>query len=465
MRDLEIPGVAAAIVQAGRVAFAGGFGVASLQAERSVTPETRFAIGSTTKALTTLMMARLIEAGAFEWSTPVTALLPGFALADAETTAKLQLHHTVSAGTGMPRRDMDMIFKYAGVSAADRIAEMKEMPPTTGFGETFQYSNYLVAAGGYAAARGFAADGTLESAYDRAMRSTVFGPLAMTKTTLSPVRDADEAAPHAAGFDGHVVALDPAIEEAIDSVAPAGSARSTATDLARYVMLELGGGTMPDGTEVVPRAALLRRRERRTKIDGKSAYGLGLFITEELGVEVFSHGGNTMGFSSDLYFVPSKGFGAVVLTNVQGANAFLAAVRQRVFELVLGAPEKSEQMIAGIVKSTKSAVAARGARIARGEAATAWIAEWIGSYACKQLGGARIERNGDGYRVEFDSWGSGLGTEESGGEPLMVLTSPPWIGLRLQPDAATRTLTIDAAQTKYVFEPAHPHAGSGRGRT
>ena len=69
-------------------------------------PETQFMIGSSTKPLTTLMMARLVAAGNFEWSTPVTRLLPDFALADSELTNRLQMRHTVSASTGMPRRDL-----------------------------------------------------------------------------------------------------------------------------------------------------------------------------------------------------------------------------------------------------------------------------------------------------------------------------------------------------------------------
>ncbi len=45
---------------------------------------TRVMIGSTTKALTTFMMAKLVDAGLFEWDTPVRDVLPSFALAAAK---------------------------------------------------------------------------------------------------------------------------------------------------------------------------------------------------------------------------------------------------------------------------------------------------------------------------------------------------------------------------------------------
>jgi CubicO group peptidase (beta-lactamase class C family) len=70
------------------------------------------------------------------------------------------------------------------VRPEDRITEMRQMSPTTGFGETFQYSNYLAAAGGFAAAHSFAPDLSLADAYDRAMRQLVFEPLGMKQTSV-----------------------------------------------------------------------------------------------------------------------------------------------------------------------------------------------------------------------------------------------------------------------------------------
>ena len=116
MEKLLIPGLAIAIVQNGRLVFAEAFGA---------TPSTRFMIGSSTKPLTTLMMARLIEQGLFDWTTPVTDLLPGFSLADPEVTSKLQMRHTVCACTGMPRRDVDFIFRFKGVTPEMRLEEMR----------------------------------------------------------------------------------------------------------------------------------------------------------------------------------------------------------------------------------------------------------------------------------------------------------------------------------------------------
>jgi CubicO group peptidase (beta-lactamase class C family) len=96
-------------------------------------------IGSSTKPLTTLMMAKLIDQGKVAWQTRVCDLLSGFALADVELTARLELLHTASASTGMPRQDLEFIFRHSGITAEQRMEQMRSMTPTTGFGETFRY--------------------------------------------------------------------------------------------------------------------------------------------------------------------------------------------------------------------------------------------------------------------------------------------------------------------------------------
>ena len=46
-------------------------------------------IGSTTKSLTSLLMARLVDEKKLTWDTPLVSLMPSFALADAEVTKKV----------------------------------------------------------------------------------------------------------------------------------------------------------------------------------------------------------------------------------------------------------------------------------------------------------------------------------------------------------------------------------------
>jgi CubicO group peptidase (beta-lactamase class C family) len=457
MEKLLIPGIAIAIVQQGRMVYAEGFGVRETGGSERVTPTTRFMIGSSTKPLTTLMMARLIDQGAFTWNTPVRELLPGFELADPEVTRRLEMRHTVCACTGMPRRDVDFLFKFEGISPEQRLAEMRTMRPTTGFGETFQYSNLLVSAGGYAAGACFQSHSGLQSAYEGAMRQLVFAPLGMTNSFLmqDEAMRRDAAEPHALDLDEQYVPVDIVIERGLDSVAPAGGAWSTAEDMVKYLLLELGGGKTPQGEPLVSEEILRSRWSGGIKINEKVGYGLGLLQSEEQGLRVLSHGGNTLGFTSDLYFLPDQALGVVVLTNLRIANAFLGVVRQRIFEILFGAERKSDQMLSAAVKIHHDGAKGKRSRIKTDAASLSWIDKFIGEYRSPQLGPARIQRDRDRFRIDFESWGSDLGSEvQDDGARLIVLTSPPWsgAGLRFQTDGETGALVLDAGQEKYTFQ-------------
>src|SRR6185503_4425169 len=85
---LAVPGAAVAVVQDGAVVYERGFGVRALGGTEPVTPQTLFLIGSVTKSMTTMMQAAEVDAGLFAWDTPVTSVLPSFALADADLTRR-----------------------------------------------------------------------------------------------------------------------------------------------------------------------------------------------------------------------------------------------------------------------------------------------------------------------------------------------------------------------------------------
>lgn len=460
MKSLNVPGASIAIVQDGHIVCAEGLGVRSLDRPEPVTVRTSFMIGSATKALTTFLMARLVDQKKLSWSTPVVYLLKGFALADPEITQRLEMRHTVSASTGMQRQDYEFIFRYSGITPEARIAEMRTMRPTIGFGETFQYSNLLVAAGGYAATRACIPEGSLEDAFNLLMKELVFTPLGMNDTFLRQ-EDAlrgDAAAPHAMGFDGRAHNIPISMETFVYSIAPAGGAWSTATDLARYLLMELANGRLPGGEPLISEEALLQRRRPGIKIDDKNSYGLGLIIWTESGLRVIHHGGNTMGFGADMYFLPDSGFGAVVLTNAFAAFEFLGAIRQKIRELVFGDEPRAEKIIETAKTAKEDLLARLQMRVKMDAESTAWIRDILGTYRSAELGGACISRNEQGYRVDFDEWSSSLAAEiQPGGDRLLRLISPPWAGA-MKMLVRDDELVLDAAQMKYVFRRNDEHS-------
>lgn len=453
MRQLQMPGVSIAVVQHGRVVLAEGYGVRSTGSEEPVIPTTPFMIGSSTKALSTLMMAKQVDGGRFTWETPVTDLLEEFALGDADITRRMRMRDTVSASTGMPRRDIDFVFRFEGISAEQRVAQMRTMLPTTGFGETFQYSNLLVAAGGYAAARAFDPHSPLQDAYRNAMTKLVFEPLGMTDTALGQDSALERACalPHALNFEGSSERIALQLEKSVDSVAPAGAIWSTAEDLAKYVLLELGQGKTPTGEMYVSPDVLFSRRSG-IKIDDQTSYGLGLIVWHEHGIEVIGHGGNTLGFTSDVWFLPEKDFGVVALVNRNVANDFLAALRQKMFEMLFGAKAKADQAIAAAAAAYAENRIGKAARIKNDPASTSWIEKFVGRYSSEELGPVTISKRANDYWADFESWSTRLGVLVNQSERVIVLLDAPWSGsVRLLAAEQGRRLTLNAGQQTYVF--------------
>ena len=115
----------------------------------AVDADTLFLAASNTKAMTTLLLAELVDKKKLRWDEPVTEAFPGFKLGDANTTRQVLIKHLVCACTGMPRQDFEWLFNYRSATPASALALLGTMQPTSRFGEVFQYSNLMAAAAGY----------------------------------------------------------------------------------------------------------------------------------------------------------------------------------------------------------------------------------------------------------------------------------------------------------------------------
>jgi len=454
MATLQVPGVSVAVVQGGSMVYARGYGIRGIDNPTPVTSRTQFMIGSATKPLTTLMMARLVDQRKLSWSTPIVELLSDFALADPGTTQRIQLKHAASNSAGIPHRNAEFVFRHSGITAEARLANLKNMQPTAEVGTVFQYSNFLFAMGGYAAARAYAAKGPLEAAFEDAIRELVFQPLEMNDAFLRPelALQREVALPHSVNWEGGISAIPLQLERACYyGMSPAGAVWSTAPDLAKYLLLELGQGGMPDGTRLVSEEALLARRKESIRIDRNVSYGMGLALAAEQGFRLIYHSGNTLGFSSDVYCLPEQEFAFVVLTNLRPATHLLQAIREKLFELALGAEPKAEETLQAALKK-KAWTARINSWVTTDAASMTWVDPLLGMYRSKELGSAHIIKRAGRYWVQFEEWVSTLGAEiRPDGVRMLYQTTPPWCGSKMLV-AESGDLVLDTGETKYVFQ-------------
>ena len=452
-----VPGLAIAVVQDGELVYSNGFGVRELGGSEPVTPDTLMMIGSTGKTMTTMLMAALVDAGALAWDTPVVDVLPEFRLADPELTRQITVRHLVCACTGVPRRDFEVILNAGEMSAEDTIASLADFRLFTGFGEAFQYSNQMVAAGGYAAAAADGAEhGALFDGWLASMRARVFEPIGMRDTLVRPegvlARD-DVAVPHGMNLDGSYRPLAFETERVVLPVAPAGAAWSTVRDMGRYLVTELSLGVAPDGERVVSEANLRETWQPQVPIDASTHYALGWMVGEYKGLELISHGGATLGFTSDLTFLHAAGLGVSVLANASGASAVTGAVRTRLFELVFDLePEAPEQLAYGL-ESQRQLLAASAHELHAVDADA--VEAFLGDYRHPALGGLTLRLEAGTLVVDFGEFDLELGAVDAD-SARFVATSPPFAGfeyaLETRDGAPVVVMSPAGLGEAYVFE-------------
>ncbi len=466
MARYQTPGAAVAIVQNGAVVYAGGFGQRD-PAGDPVTADTLMMIGSTTKTFTTLLMAQLVDEGLMTWDTPVTEILPTFRVADPDVTGRITMENMVCACTGVPRRDLEFIFQGEEITPQGVIASLADFTFFTDFGEAFQYSNQMVAAGGYLAA--LAAGGSFDTVYQdytAQIQSRILDPLDMERTTFSfdaVQADADHAAPYSLALDFTYTPLPLAAEEmALYAVAPAGLLWSSANDMAEYLIMQLNQGVAADGTRIVSAENLDHTRQPQIAITATDSYGLGWIISDFYGQPMLSHAGNTLGFSSEFAFLPEADLGIVVLTNQQG-SLLNSAVRDRLFELLFGLSLDTDARLEMAYTMLRSQLEKNYEKLTQTiDDATAAIAG--GTYTSDALGEIVIARQADGtLTLDAGAFQSALwlytpDEEEQArtpeGQITLQLADPPLAGMDLtwEPVEDGYQLKIGAGTMEYRFE-------------
>jgi CubicO group peptidase (beta-lactamase class C family) len=453
-KKLGVPAVSIGVVQDGKVVFADGFGMRDIDDKTKPDADTLYMIASNTKAMTTLMLAKLVDEGKLTWDTPVTKVLPSFRLGDADTTSRVLVRHLICACTGLPRQDFEWVFQFDGVTPEDALKTLGAMQPTSKFGELFQYSNPLASAGGYVGGHVAFPDRELGAGYDEAMRTLVFAPLGMKSTTFDFKRAlaANHAGSHGASVDGKTIHALMAANYSIIPVRPAGGAWSNVRDLLKYVQMEIDEGKLPDGKRYIGKEPLLARRTPQVAMSRDVTYGMGLMVDTTYGVPVVRHGGDMIGYHSDMIWLPEQRVGAVILTNSEPGVFLRGPFRRKLLELLFdGKPEADKDIAAAAKRVYDDIAAARKLLTVPADAAEA--GKLAARYSNAALGDVTVTRNGAVATFDVGEWKSEVATRrENDGTITFVTISPGIDGLEFIPGAGEKkTLTVRDAQHEYVF--------------
>lgn len=454
--EFRVPGISIGVVQDGKVAFAGGFGVRELGKRAPVDENTLFMIASQTKPLTTLMLAKLVEEGKLSWETPVIDIYPAFKFSSAETTASIRLKHLVCACTGTPRKDWSVL-EFRTSTPQRKFEELARFAPTSQPGEKFHYSDVLVAAAGFVGGHVAYPELELGAAYDKALQTRVLGPLGMTATTLDhrlALRRPNHATAHSADRGDKQAPALMGLNELLTAQRPAGGAWSNVTDMLKYVQMELSTGKLPNGKGYVAEVPLLARRAPQVSVDEYLSYALGLLVERRYGIQLVLHGGDVIGYHSEMIWLPEHGVGSVILTNGDPGWWLVRAFRRKLLELLFDGRPEADESVVSMAKAFHADLAQKR-KLVTLPVAPADAAKLAPRYANDELGELTVRHDGPAVIFDFGEWKSEVASRRNpdGSVSFRAVDAGSWVyDLEFTTgDGANRTLKVRDPPYDYTF--------------
>ncbi|HVI59756.1 MAG TPA: serine hydrolase domain-containing protein [Luteimonas sp.] len=329
----DLPGLAVGVVADGKVVYERTAGELEAGSGRKIDRDTLFKIASNSKAMTTGVLARLVDEGKLAWDDPVVKYLPDFRMHEPWVTREMQVRDLLVHNSGLPAGAGDLML-WPGpnqFTRADVIHGLRYLKPKYSFRSRYAYDNTLyIVAGEVAAAAGGAP-------YETLVRRELFGPLGMDRCQVGEWnRDAvgNVAQPHMRDDGRYVVSgADEAVVPNVPMMA-AGGIRCSLDDMLKWAAMWL----RPEQDGLVGGKPWLSKAQREAvwspqtimplsarmrAWDGShySAYGYGWRLTDVDGTWKVSHTGTLSGMYSALTLLPEKGAGFVVLINADADDA------------------------------------------------------------------------------------------------------------------------------------------------
>ena len=325
----NVPGLAVGIVNDGKVIFAEGFGKRDVDKNLPVTAKTRFILGSTAKAFTTMAMGILVDDGKLDWDRPVIQYIPQFKLMNEYATLHTTPRDLATHRTGLPRHDL--VWANSPFSLEELVESLQYLEPSRDFRTAFQYNNLMYIAAGYLVGR------VSGSSWEEVVRERIFKPLGMVDSGCT-VPEFVSAAEFSYAYDREkekltALAFPPPTDKLMFGARASGSVNTTAEDMCKWMLLHLNKGTA-GGKQIITGANLLQMHTPQIPGPWRPAekseamypsYGLGWMIDSYRDHYRVHHGGATMGFFSYVSLFPHENLGIVVLVNLGGAVPMIVA--------------------------------------------------------------------------------------------------------------------------------------------
>jgi CubicO group peptidase (beta-lactamase class C family) len=307
MERQRLPGLALAVVEAGKTVKAQGYGLADVERATPVTPDTVFKIGSVSKQFIATGIMVLAQDGRLGLDDPVSKHLH----ATPATWSGITIRHLLTHTSGIVREGP--AFRPNGTQTdAEVVTSAYPLPLRFAPGTKWEYCNV----GYFALAEIISRVSGLP--WPDFMHAKVFQPLGMTATRPTSAQDPKRAVGYT-GDDKRSVAPD------WSAVRPSGAFQSTILDLAKWEHALTSNQVLTEES----------RRLMWTPVilaDGSPhPYGFGWELHKVAGRPQIGHGGSLPGFRATYVRFPDDRLTVIVLVNADDVdrNALVAGLAAR----------------------------------------------------------------------------------------------------------------------------------------
>jgi CubicO group peptidase (beta-lactamase class C family) len=415
----EVPGMAIAIVENGKVTLARGFGVRKLGSPEKVDGDTIFMTGSTGKAMTTAALATLVEAGKLKWDDPVADHIPGFQMYDPWVTREMTVRDLLvhRSGLGLGAGDL-LVIPRGTLSRAEVVRRLRFIKPARSFRSGYAYDNVLYIVAGHVI------DLVSGQPYEDYIREHLFKPAGMLHSTSDEAHRfaaSNRASPHAR-VGGPVRGIGPLrLLDEHDNLAPsstpAGLLAISANDLARWLQIQLARGKLPEGGRLFSEASSAEMWAPQTiepigpalpgleeTTPNFQQYALGWEVRDYGGAKIIWHSGGIFGFVTVVVLIPEKNVGFAITQNSEDGQARFGLMYE-LLDHYLGRPAKDWPKIFTEVRQKRFAAAVAAVKTQAAAPVeskpTLPLPQYAGRYVDAWYGAIAVGSDPNGLTINF----------------------------------------------------------------
>ncbi len=314
----DVPGLSVAVIHDGEeMTFVSG--LRDVAAKKEVTEETRFAIGSTTKAFTATLLGILADEGLIDWDEPVITYLDDFQLLDKEATERLRVRDLLTHVSGLPRHDL-LWYLGSRLGREELYHRLRYLEPVGPSGQEWRYQNLMYMTAGLLAER------VTGKNWEELIEAKILEPLNMSAQTSLDVETLATDPDRSLAYQKNEEEIKEIPYRSLGAIAPAGSINASAKGILPWLRLNLGISSTssmevidPTTLRVIHAPQVVMPEAIAFRGKDLSLYGMGWMISYYRGERIVYHGGSIDGFQAHIALLPEESCAISVFTNRQSA--------------------------------------------------------------------------------------------------------------------------------------------------